>query len=467
MKKDCMKFCLKYKILTLLLLFVFLATTGLKCTITQPTVEELQNVTLNVWGVWETKNDLNKIILDFQAQHPNITVAYKQFRYSEYEKQILNAMANRTEPDIIFIHNTWIGDYLNKIVSMPPTIQSTTVSMEGTIKKQQVIKTETKSTPSLKQIKDTYLSVVYDDVVRENDKKESVAYSLPLYVDSLVLFYNKDILGNSGILGPPKTWEEFQTDVRMITRQDENGRIIQSGAALGTANNVERYFDILSLLMMQLGSSMVDGKSMTFGTSQQGGNSPGADALRFYTDFASPNKDVYTWNKSMTNSIDEFASGKVAFMFGYSYHTNQIRKKNPKLNFDIDKIPQARTDREVNYASYWMPIVLDTSKNQDIAWDFITYASSPDVVDSFLESSKRPPAIKDYLKKYEEDFDLAPFVAQLLTAKSWYRGGKANDAELAFERMINKVLNIDSELDTEKIFEEAVQSTASEVSRGY
>ncbi|MFH1565467.1 MAG: extracellular solute-binding protein [bacterium] len=462
-----MNFAPKYKILTLFLLFVFLATTGLQCKITQPSIDELEKKELNIWGVWETQNDLSKIIQDFKSNHPNVNIKYRQFRYSEYENQILNAMANRVEPDIIFIHNTWIGSYLNKIVNMPPAVETTTISLEGAIKKEQVIRTETKATPSLKHIKDTYLPVVYDDVVKINNKNESLVYSLPLYVDSLVLFYNKDILENSGILNAPITWDEFQTDVKMITRQDENGKIIQSGAALGVANNIERYFDILSLLMMQLGSSMVDGKSITFGISQKGSSSPGADALRFYTDFASPNKDVYTWNKSMENSIDEFASGKAAFMFGYSYHIDQIRKKNPKLNFDIGKAPQARKDKEVNYASYWTPVVLNTSKNQDAAWDFITYASSPKAADSFLEKSKRPPAIKEYLKKYEEDFDLAPFVGQLLTAKSWYRGNKANDAELAFERMINKILDVDEELKTDKIFGEAAQAAAAEIQRGY
>jgi multiple sugar transport system substrate-binding protein len=458
---------LKPKILILFLFFVFLLTAGLKCKISEPKVEDLESAALTIWGVWEKEKDLNDIIKEFQAQHPNVTVSYRQFRYSEYEKQILSAMANRQEPDIIFIHNTWLGNYLNKIVSMPPEIKTTTVTMEGVVKKEKIIKTEKISTPSLKNIKDTYLSVVYDDVVREIGKKGSKVYSLPLYVDTLVLFYNKDILENSGILDPPLTWEEFQQDVRLITHQDANNRIIQSGAALGTANNIERYFDILSLLMMQLGSPMVDGRSISFNAAKQGGSSTGADALRFYTDFAFQNKDVYTWNKSMTNSIDEFAAGKVAFIFGYSYHIDQIRKKNPKLNFDIAKVPQARADKEVNYASYWMPVVLDTSKNSDEAWNFITYASSPDVVDSFLESSKRPPAIKKYLIKYKEDFDLAPFVSQLLTAKSWYKGKKANDAEMAFERMINKVLAVEEEENFEKVLIEAVQSAASEVGKGY
>lgn len=462
-----MNFLLKHKILILFLFFIFLLTTGLKCKITEPKVEELEEITLNVWGVWENKNDLEEIIKNFESQRPNIEIKYRQFRYSEYEKQILTAMANRQEPDIIFIHNTWLGNYLNKIVNMPSTIKTTTVTMEGKIKKEKVVRTQKRVTPSLKDIKDTYLSVVYEDVVRENIKKENLIYSLPLYVDTLVLFYNRDILENSGILNPPTTWEEFQTDVKLITRQDDNNRIIQSGTAMGTANNVERYFDILSLLMMQLGSSMVHGKSISFHIAQKSGSSLGIDALRFYTDFASPNKEVYTWNKSMTNSIDEFASGKVGFIFGYSYHIDSIRNKNPKLNFDITKVPQARTEKEVNYASYWIPVVLDTSKNQDEAWDFIIYASSPTIVDSFLESSKRPPAIKSYLKKYEDDFDLGPFVNQLLTAKSWYRGKKANEAEITFERMINKVLAVEDDADTPKILAEAVSAAASEIGRGY
>jgi ABC-type glycerol-3-phosphate transport system substrate-binding protein len=56
-------------------------------------------------------------------------------------------------------------------------------------------------------------------------------------------------------------------------------------------------------------------------------------ALNFYTDFANPVKEVYSWNNTLDNSVNAFASGKLAIMFGYSYHLETIKALSPKLNF--------------------------------------------------------------------------------------------------------------------------------------
>jgi len=454
---------IKYKGLILFLIFVFFVSTGLRCKLTEPSVEDIPRQTLNIWGVWETQKQLNKIIKDFQLKHPNVTVRYRQFRYQEYEQQILKARANRQEPDIVFLHNTWMGEYLDALEPMPASVKVPTAYVEGTIKKEQVIRIADQSTPSLKSVNDTYLSVVYKDVVRPDENGNPRVYGLPLYVDTLVLFYNKDILDNSGILETPNTWSEFQDYVKLMTRQDTEGNLIQSGAALGTAGNMERYFDILSLLMMQSGSEMVSGNKVMFDEIQKGRVSYGSEALRFYTSFALPDRDVYSWNDKMTNSINEFALGKVGFAFGYSYHLDRIRTLNPKLNFAVARVPQITTEREVNYANYWLPTVMKTSGNKDLAWSFITYATSPKVVDSFLDASNRPPAIRAYLKRYEEDFDLEPFISQSLTARSWYRGKGANTAEGAFKKMIDKVIAEP----TPSVLQEAVLFGASEVNKAY
>jgi multiple sugar transport system substrate-binding protein len=456
----------KLKFYTFVLILLLLPTMGLSCKVGQTKVSDLKKTTLTIWSVWEKNSDLNKIISDFTASHPNITINFKQFRYSEYEKQILTARANRKEPDIVFIHNTWVGNYLDKISPMPKTIESTVVSLEGTIKKEQVINKLSKKTPNLNFIKETYLPVVYGDVIRKSKKEGDQIYSLPLYVDSLVLFYNKDILNNAGIIDVPKTWNDIQQDVKLTTLQDTDGRIVQSGITMGTSNNVERYFDVLSLLMMQSGEKMIRDGVISFNSPQKGGGSLGAQALRFYTDFAFPGKEVYTWDKTMTNSIDEFASGKVAFTFGYSYHAERIKTKNPKLNFDIAKIPQISTESQkaVNYASYWTPVVFSTSAAKNEAWDFIIYATSPSVVDSFLKASKRPPAIKSYITKYEEDFTLLPFLEQALTAKSWYQGKNANASEESFKMMIDKIF---ATTEGEPNYEEAVNFAASQTRNSY
>ena len=89
---------------------------------------------------------------------------------------------------------------------------------------------------------------------------------------------------------------------------------------------------------------------------------PAADAVRFYTDFADPGKEVYTWNKNMPNSLEAFILGKTAFFFGYAYHLPTIKSRAPKLNLSIVKLPQIAGNPEINFANYWLETVSRKNK---------------------------------------------------------------------------------------------------------
>ena len=61
----------------------------------------------------------------------------------------------------------------------------------------------------------------------------------------------------------------------------------------------------------------------------------GESVLRFYTQFADPAKETYSWNKTFQNDKNAFISGKLAFYFGYASEYKDIQQKNPNLRFDI------------------------------------------------------------------------------------------------------------------------------------
>ena len=143
-----------------------------------------------------------------------------------------------------------------------------------------------------------FVDVAYQDFVSENK-----IYAIPLYIDTLALYYNKDFLNSAGISFPPTNWDEFMDDVEKLTKKDQWGNIERSGVAMGTAQNINRSTDILALLMLQTGTEMVsqDYRNAVFNqaTHLKGESfNPGRDALRFYTDFSNPTKRVYCWNRS-------------------------------------------------------------------------------------------------------------------------------------------------------------------------
>ena len=263
------------------------------------------------------------------------------------------------------------------------------------------------------------------------------------------MFYNRDLLNKAGIAEPPKTWGEFQQAAKRLTKLDAQGNVIQAGAAMGTGANVERAADLVALLMMQNGTQMTDESgAATFNlipAALRGRPTPpGEEAIVFYTDFANPTKEVYTWNAGMPNSMEAFVTGRSAFFFGYSYHIPTLRARAPKLDLAIAKIPQIEGNPETNYANYWVETVSKKSAHLNEAWDFIQFATSREQVPNYLNVAKRPTALRALIGSQLEDLDLGIFASQVLTAKSWYRGKDPATAEKAIADMIDAVVRGDT-----------------------
>ncbi|MFA5359903.1 MAG: extracellular solute-binding protein [Patescibacteria group bacterium] len=443
---------MRKKIIVLSLLFIFILTSGFGCKLVdKKTQEAMQPITLTYWRVYDGEDAFEEILAAYKVLHPFITINYRKLRYSEYENELINALAEDRGPDIFSIHNTWVKKYKSKIEPMPATITMAYPITKGTLKKETIPELRTSKSLSLNDIKNNFVDAVYQDVVyptlNETTKQyEQKVYGLPLSVDTLAMYYNKDLFNNAGIAEPPTYWSsEFQQDVKKMTKQNEKGEIIQSGAALGGSTNIERYSDILSVLMMQNGSVMMeDSGEVLFNriptTFKDQKYNPGLEALRFYTDFANPAKEVYAWNKNLDNSLNMFAQGKVGIMFGYAYHLPTIKAQAPKLNFGIAKLPQIEGNTPINFANYWVETVSNKSKYTGESWDFIQFITKAEQVKSYLAKTKKPTALRALVNEQTEDLDIGVFASQVLTAKSWYKGDDSNAMEKIFAEMIDSVI---------------------------
>lgn len=359
-----------------------------------------KSITLEFWGTYDNYNVYEVLIEAYQKENKNITIKYVQKSFADYEKELLNALAAGKGPDIFSVHQTWLPKYGDKISPMP----------------------QTKEFITPKVFQDTFVDVVYQDFV-DNDK----IYGIPFYVDTLALYYNKDFFNSAGIPSPPTNWDEFLDDVELLTKKDQWGNIERSGVAMGTAQNINRSTDILTLLMLQTGAQMVDSSHSraTFNQTsylEGGAFNPGRDALRFYTDFSNPTKRVYCWNREMHYSIDAFYEGKTAMMINFSYHISTIRVKSPYLNFGVAPIPQIKDRKfDVNYANYWAQTVSKGSKNPAEAWKFLLYLVRQDNLKKYLENAKRPTSRRDLVEWQKSDPDLGIFANSALSARSWYQ----------------------------------------------
>ena len=440
---------MKRKIIILSLIFAFILTSGFGCKLVdKKTQDAMKPITLAYWRVYDGSDTFDEIFANYKKLHPYITINYRKLRYDEYEKELINALAEDRGPDIFSIHNTWVKKYQSKITPLPPTITMAFPVERGTIKKEVVPELRTARSLNLTDLKNNFVDTVYNNVVISVLDEKSKTYQdkifgLPLSVDTLAMYYNKDLFNNAGIAEPPAYWSsEFQQDVKKMTKQNDQGEIIQSGAALGGSLNIERYSDVLSALMMQNGSVMMDeGGRIMFNrippNAKDQKYNPGLEALRFYADFANPAKEVYSWNKNLDDSLNMFAQGKLAIMFGYAYHWPQIKAQAPKLNFAITKLPQIESNPPVNFANYWLETVSNKSKYPAEAWDFIQFAARAEQAKTYLAKAKKPTALRALVNEQIDDLDIGVFAQQVLTAKSWYRGADSAAAEKIFADMID------------------------------
>ncbi|MFH1170961.1 MAG: extracellular solute-binding protein [bacterium] len=419
-----------------------LTLVGFGCRGGQQVVESLPQIQLEYWTVFDSPDVYASVIQNYRTQHPNVHIEVKKFTYEEYRTRLLEAWARGEGPDLFSLPNAAIGKYRDLITPMPSTMKLPTLVVSGGCSKDVRVVEKPKETIRPELLDQTFLPVVADDVLFDN-----AIYGLPLASDTLALYYNKDLLNAAKIIAPPQTWQEL-TDMVDATKggltKEEQGTILQSGIALGTAKNIARSVDLLSLLMMQSGTQMVDtsGTAVAFDRSSPNDKEfiPGASALTFYTSFANPARVTYSWNDSQPDAAESFAAGKTAFFIGYSYQADILRRANPLLNFGIAPVPQISTaGPQIDYANYWIETVAARTEHPDEAWDFLLYETDAQQVKSYLEATKKPTALKGLLTSQRDDLDLQPFVDQLMIAKSWYHGYDDAAMETIMQQLITSV----------------------------
>lgn len=436
-------------LITMILLVISLGGLGCKG-LSQVETDASKPIVLNYWRVYDDSDSFAETIAAFQALHPQITINYRKLRPEEFQTELLNALAEDKGPDMFSVQNTWLRVYQSKILPLPPTVKSVYQRVEGKYQKKLVVDVKTLSTLTPKQVEDKFVGAVADNVVINSldpatNQYKPLVYGLPLGIDTLVMYYNKDLLDQAGIASPPKNWSDFQKNVISLTKIDSENNILNSGAAIGTGANVLSSSDILSVLMMQNGTKMANEAGVPIFNQIPAGLTvsvpPGEQALQFYTDFAQPTKQVYTWNGKMPESLDAFVRGQTAFFFGYSYHLPLIRARAAKLNFSIAPLPQVNTEKPINFASFWVETVSKKTKYPNEAWDFILFASNPQNVVKYLTATKKPTALRELVSEQVKDEEIGVFASELLTAKTWYKGKDAGLADKYFKEMIDGVFN--------------------------
>jgi len=353
--------------------------------------EQTGPTTITYWGLWEPEEVMNPIIEEYQQLNPNVKINYENSSPTEYAQRLRNALASNTPPDIFRMHNTWPYMFPNLLSSIPEDIY----------------------TP------EEYSQTFYP-IASKNLTLDGKLVGIPLMYDGLALFYNVELFNRAGIENPPTDWEQFMAIARKITAP-ETGNLEISGAAMGSANNITHWPDIVSLLLLQN-----DANPGNLLSSNGQLNSNATDALTFYSLFSYRYK---TWDATWPQDNQQFALGKVGMFFGPSWEVFNIKNIAKRNNVDIDfrviPVPQLLPDTNVTFASFWVEGVSAKSNNQTESWKFLKYLSSKEVMQKMYQEQSKVrefgeiPSRKDMAEQFMDDPYMGAYLKQAPAAKSF------------------------------------------------
>lgn len=361
-------------------------------------------VALSVWGTDEP-TAMSSVIGAYQALRPNVTVTYRKVDAATYEETVINALASGEGPDVFALSNRNVGTTLGKILPAPAT------------------------TMSAAQVRALFPKAVEQDAIHEEN-----VYGLPLYLDTLALYYNRDLLDAAGIVAPPTTWDDVQRAVPLLRTVNAQGQLEQAAIALGgTSTRIPYAADIVSMLLVQSGAPIVDAhhSGLTLGET-------GVPAFNFYIQFGNPSTAQYAWTDEFGSALQQFSDGKLAMMLGYASLRDDLHKQNPFAEYAIAPAPQTAGGTPRTYPRYQLFVVSKQSTNVGWAWDFVAnIATQPAITQTYITATKRPPALRALIDTQVKDADLttALFARQSLTARSWYQVDGA-----AVERSIDRAI---------------------------
>lgn len=344
--------------------------------------------TITYWGLWEPTTVMQEVLSDFEKQNPEYKVEYVQQSYKEYRERLQAEIAKGTGPDVFRFHASWVPMLKNELSPLPDKIMTQS------------------------EFSQTFYPVATQQLTYNNQ-----IVGIPLMIDGLGLYYNKDIFSVANKT-PPKNWEELKQTSQALTIR-AGDKITRGGVAMGTTSNVEHFSEIVALLMLQNGADPANP------TTPQA-----IEAINFYLDFG---EKLKVWDTTLPNATVAFAKGDVAMMIAPSWRAHEIKQQNPNLQFDIVPVPQLPDKERTTWASFWAEGVSQQSKDKDGAWKLLKYLSSAEVEKKFYSEASKTRAFGELYSRKDLADEIAnaqyvgAYIQDAPYAKAWYLNAYTHD----------------------------------------
>jgi len=316
----------------------------------------------SIWGDPTELKNQQAIVDAFHAAEPNITVKVTVSDWDTYWDKLQTGLAGGAAPDVFAMDGPLFPDYASRdvLLDLSPYIQA-----------------------------DGYdLTTLDANAVKDFTMPDGSQLGLPRDLNTIALFYNKDMFDKAGIPYPDDTWDwaklsEVAKQLTLDTNGD--GKTDQWGLYTETTD-MENYW---SSLVWQNGGDILapDGKTTVLDTPQASGGIQRLQDL-IWKEKVVPDPALFV------ETGDAFEQGKAAMEINGSWLV--ATDEAAGLNFGIAPLPKgpAGAATSVNPTG---AVVSKGTKSPDAAWAFVKYLSSPAAQEQLMTLKSSIPANKEVL----------------------------------------------------------------------
>ncbi|MHB9291933.1 multiple sugar transport system substrate-binding protein [Hollandina sp. SP2] len=309
------------------------------------TILEAQASTLvfTQWWQDELKDDtLKRIVREFEANNPSVTIKLEHLAYQKMEDRLLKgAPGELNRSDILALDPRWLYELIQQDMLEPLD-------------------------PYIERAKTMENRLFMSELPSDRPEKSEAVWALPVVSFMVPLFYNVEVLQAAGFDRPPKNRADFLHYARTITHSSTSR--FGMALALSPEDPDGLYVDVYSWIWAAGGIMLQDGKPHF--TSSPIHETLGFLDTLYREGLLSP--DLFL--KTREQKLEEFIQGKIGMMLASVQDIHTLQQKMGDEGFGITTVPGLDMSKKPVFGlTSWYTGISRHSKHQDQAWAFITF----------------------------------------------------------------------------------------------
>lgn len=295
----------------------------------------------------------NRLIADFEAQHPNVHVRWVDIPWTAMQSKILMAVLAGTAPDVVNLNpdfaallagrNAWLN--LNDYV--PPAVR------------------------------ERYLPNIWQATTLEGK-----SFAVPWYLTSRVTIYNKAILAAAGVDRPPQTFAELANVAKAVKEKTGKYAFFVTMVPEDSAE--------LMQAMVQMGLKLVDDQG------RAAFNSPvGKAVFEYWLDlYRQGLLPPQVLTEGHRQGIELYQSGQTALLMTSPEFLNAIATNAPSIAAVSAPAPQLTGDSGKKNVAVMNLLVPRQSRHPELAVEFALFVTNNENQLAFAKEANVLPSTK-------------------------------------------------------------------------